>query len=60
MIVARQDFYRATMARPTINRPVDREEDGEMTSGHHGLQLQEIEMNGIYVRRANILHWVNK
>ena len=37
-------------------KEVDREEDGEMTSGYmqeqHGPELQEIEMNGIYMRRA--------
>ena len=37
-------------------RGIDREEDGEMTSGfmeeQHGPELQKIEMNGIYMRRA--------
>ena len=37
-------------------KEVDREEDGEMASGYmqeqHGQELQEIEMNGVYMRRA--------
>ena len=39
-----------------IGKEVDREEDEEMTSGfmqeQHGPELQEIEMNGVYMSRA--------
>ena len=41
-------------------KEVDREEDGEMTSGfmqeQHGPELQEIEVNGVYMRRVTSYH----